>query len=391
MSLISPQQFQQAKRLLFMSPLALGDFLYLKTFLGEIKNNYPHLELDIWLDDNRNNSQSWRLLRSQTIEQWIEKEQDFTRSYGCCDSLSQQQQQVSRAQELDYDLVIIQGGNRGRHYSALAREISPNAFIATYKGGSRYCGLLDKWDFRHSDKTYQLNKKSLPKNYHVTDRYYQIIKAIAGINLAPSDFMPVLKLPTQSVSNAVDWLAEQFTDPARQGQVVFLNHLSTDKKRDWRLNQLFELIVQMGQHRPDTRFIINITQDQLDEIASKVTSSSELLPFQVAVFTAQNNFFELPALIAQTDLVITVETAIMHFAAATKRPLIAMMRQKKPYWAPPASETTRVVYTDKKKDHISDIRVDNIIKTINSMEEALNPPPAVAPGVSANLSSLKLA
>ncbi|WP_281560800.1 glycosyltransferase family 9 protein [Thalassomonas sp. RHCl1] len=390
MPLISSQQFQRAKRVLFMSPLALGDFLYLKTFLGKIKAEYPHIELDIWQDDNRNNNQSWRLLRSQTIEQWIQAETDFTRSYGCCDSAARQRQQINRAQKLNYDLIIIQGGNRGRQYSALAREISPDAFIATYKGSSRYYGLLDKWDFRHSDKTCQLNKKALPENYHVTDRYYQIIQAISGITLTSPEMMPTLNLPPLSVSRASTWLMKQFSAPARQGPVIFLNHLSTDKKRDWQQKQLFELIYQLGQLNPDTRFIINITQDHLEEISKAVQSSPELQPFQVVVFTAQSHFFELPSLIAQADLVITVETAIMHFAAATKRPLIAMMRQKKPYWAPPASKTTQVVYTSKKKDHISDIDVDVIVKAVNAIQKELSQTVSAAPVVSED-SSLKQA
>ncbi|WDD98545.1 glycosyltransferase family 9 protein [Thalassomonas actiniarum] len=391
MPLISSQQFQRAKRLLFMSPLALGDFLYLKTFLGKIKAEYPHIELDIWQDDNRNNSQSWRLLRSQTIEQWIQAEADFTRSYGCCDSPARQRQQINRAQKLNYDLIIIQGGNRGRQYSALAREISPDAFIATYKGSSRYYGLLDKWDFRHSDKTCQLNKKALPENYHVTDRYYQIIQAISGISLAHSEFMPVLKLPQSSESRATDWLTKAFSDPARQGPVIFLNHLSTDKKRDWQPGKLFELIAKMGQKNPDSRFIINIIKEHQNEISRAIQSTPELQPFQVATFTAESHFFDLPSLIAQADLVITVETAIMHFAAATGRPLIAMMRQKKPYWAPPASKTTKVVYTSKKKDHISDIGVDNIIGAINTMQTALNQPPAIVSPVLGDIPSLKRA
>ncbi|WDE11314.1 glycosyltransferase family 9 protein [Thalassomonas haliotis] len=391
MPLISPQQFQQAKRLLFMSPLALGDFLYLKTFLGKIKTEYPHLELDIWLDDNRNNRQSWRLLRSRTIEQWIEEEKDFTRSYGCCDSPGRQRQQINLAQKLNYDLVIIQGGNRGRHYSALARDISPYAFIAAYKGGSRYYGLLDTWDFRHSDKTYQLNKKTLPENYHVTDRYYQIMRAIAGITLMPADLMPVLKLPQLPLSYAIDWLTKQFSDPLRQGPVIFLNHLSTDKKRDWQQKQLFALIAQIGQSNPETRFIINIIKEHRDEISRAVRSSPELQPFQVAVFTAESHFFELPSLIARADLVITVETAIMHFAAATGRPLIAMMRQKKPYWAPPASKTTRVVYTGKKSEHISDIKVDKIMRAVIAMQKQLHQLPSVTSPDLADMPPLKRA
>jgi ADP-heptose:LPS heptosyltransferase len=45
-------------------------------------------------------------------------------------------------------------------------------------------------------------------------------------------------------------------------------------------------------------------------------------------FSAQENFFQLPAMLSWCDLIISVETAVMHLANAVHVPVIALMRQK---------------------------------------------------------------
>jgi len=149
--------------------------------------------------------------------------------------------------------------------------------------------------------------------------------------------------------------------------LIFLNHLSTNSKRDWQQQQLFQLIEKIGRETPDIRFIINVTGENLSKMEKSVLEASSLAPFQIAVFTVNEHFFELPSIIAQSDIVITVETAIMHFATALKRPLIAMMRQKKPYWAPPINDRTQVLYATQGKGHVSDISVDEVERTYKKM------------------------
>ena len=41
------------RKLLYMSHLALGDYIYQGPFLKALANNYPDLQLDIWIDDCR--------------------------------------------------------------------------------------------------------------------------------------------------------------------------------------------------------------------------------------------------------------------------------------------------------------------------------------------------
>ncbi|MCL1043353.1 glycosyltransferase family 9 protein [Shewanella marisflavi] len=372
MSLIPLERLAQAKRLLFISPLALGDFLYLKTFLAALKWQNPHLEVDIWLDDNRNNQDSWRLSRSKIMLQWITAEPAFSRSYGCCDSKAMQDSQIETAKALNYDLVITHSGSKSEQFSQLARRISPKGFIVTSLAKSKFGGLLDAWFFRHSDKTFKIDVDALGEQHHITDRYYQLLHRITGLTMKKQDFMPSLTIAPEFVQTVKDWLTKQFNASA-QGPVYFLNHLSTNKKRDWHQSQLFELIARITEQSPDSRFIVNSTPENYGALKDAIAQEKQLANSHVAVFTVENNFFELPALIAAADRVITVETAIMHFATASQRPLIAMMRQKKPYWAPPETATSKVLYANTGKGYVSDISVNEVMATLAQVQASCLP------------------
>ncbi|WP_076413178.1 glycosyltransferase family 9 protein [Shewanella sp. UCD-KL12] len=370
MSLVSDKQFQQCQRLLFISPVALGDFLYLKTFLIALKQRYPHIELDIWLDDNRCNSDSWRLSRSKILQQWMETEGCFTRSYGCTDSVESRKAQIEQAKGQQYDLIICHSVSKSQQYSEIARTISPNAFIVSSLPKRSAWGLFDKILYRHSDRVFSLNANELASNHHITDRYENIFSHITGLQLAKSELMPELVVPKNVEPITDAWLTEQFDDLSKQGPLIFLNHLSTNAKKDWHLSQLFELIERIAKDDVNYRFVINVTKENYQQVSSSTKEFVQSSKLQVAVFTVQEHFFELPSLIARADFVITVDTAILHFAFAAKKPLLSMMRQKKPYWAPPASPSSHVLYATEGKGHISDISVDTVYQQYAKMTKA---------------------
>ncbi|RTR27991.1 lipopolysaccharide heptosyltransferase family protein [Shewanella atlantica] len=367
MSIISKAQLNQCQRLLFISPVALGDFLYLKTFLIALKNSYPHIELDIWLDDNRCNTDSWRLSRSKILQQWIEAEGVFNLSYGCTDSKEATQAHIDLAKQRNYDIIICHSVSKSRQYSQIARTVSPEAFIVSSIPKSASFGFFNAIAFRHSNHTFVLDENNLPKAHHITDRYNNIFQSIVGISLQNDALMPTLIVPQEIAPITENWLTEKFKQPGKQGKLIFLNHLSTNIKKDWLLSQLFELIEKIASTDDSCRFIINVTKENYDSVLAQTESFVKQKNLQVAVFTVNEHFFELPSLIAKADFVITVDTAILHFAFAAKRPLLSMMRQKKPYWAPPESSHSHVLYATEGKGHISDISVERVFKQYETM------------------------
>lgn len=360
MAVIDNTLLSQAKKLLVMSPFALGDFLYIKTFLEALKQQYPQLQIDIWLDDDRNDKQAWRLARSHIMQQWIEAEAAFGNMWGCCDSVAQQQRQIAQAAQQDYDIVVTLPQSRGKRYLSIARQIAPNALLVAGPCQSWMAGMFGFWFYRKANARFSPDITLLPQEHHITDRYYQWAHGIFGIELSGSALLPRLRPSIQHLTAAKQWLQQHF--PAQTGPLIFLNHLSTDHRRDWNLTQLFELINRLNQLQL-SRFILNVTGEKQAEVQHAVAQLPAAMQQRIAVFTVTGHFFELPAMIASSDLVISVETSIMHFAGALHVPLIALMRQRKPYWAPPRSELSSVIYAAD-NGYVSDISVQQVMDVI---------------------------
>ena len=77
-----------------------------------------------------------------------------------------------------------------------------------------------------------------------------------------------------------------------------------------------------------------------------------------------DNFFQLPAVLSECDLIISVETAVMHLANAVHVPVIALMRQKNPEWVPIDSANSTVITAARRRDWVKAITVDQVMKAL---------------------------
>ena len=108
-----------------------------------------------------------------------------------------------------------------------------------------------------------------------------------------------------------------------------------------------------------SKFIINIPPEN-NKLVNELT---EKLQKNVILFTANKNFFELPAMVANCSFVISVETSTMHIAQALKIPQIALMRSKSPDWKPYTIDENRIIFApDNKK--IKDISIEEVEKKL---------------------------
>jgi len=87
---------------------------------------------------------------------------------------------------------------------------------------------------------------------------------------------------------------------------------------------------------------------------------------RVFLFTANENFFQLLSIISLCDLVVSVETSVMHLAAALKIPVIALMRKKNPEWEPYRAAQTQVLFVKKRSDWVEDIPVEFVMSATRS-------------------------
>jgi ADP-heptose:LPS heptosyltransferase len=82
------------------------------------------------------------------------------------------------------------------------------------------------------------------------------------------------------------------------------------------------------------------------------------------LFSANENFYQLPAILQRCDLIVSVETAVMHLANAVHVPVIALMRQKNPEWVPIDQSISTVIMTARRSEWVNAIQSDLVIKAI---------------------------
>jgi ADP-heptose:LPS heptosyltransferase len=91
---------------------------------------------------------------------------------------------------------------------------------------------------------------------------------------------------------------------------------------------------------------------------------------RVRACSANDNFFQLPAMLAECDLIISVETAVMHLANAVRVPVIALMRQKNPEWKPIDAGNSTVIMPAKRTAWVNKITVDEVVNALKPQTPA---------------------
>jgi len=69
-------------------------------------------------------------------------------------------------------------------------------------------------------------------------------------------------------------------------------------------------------------------------------------------------------MLARCDLIISVETAVMHLANAVHVPVIALMRQKNPEWVPIDRDNSTVIAAPHRRDWVKAVSVEQVMKAI---------------------------
>lgn len=332
-SLLSAQ-WTNAKRVLYMTHLAIGDYYYQRTFLAELKRRYPHLTLDIWIDDCRSRPKPWHAGRNQILCQWLESESHFKKIYPICASRSERKAMIKQAHSENYDIVIFMAHNRTENFAQFARQICPNGWVA----GTRTKPLekwLRKWQmFSHVDFYLSLDNES--EDSHIQEKYKNRFAQLFGFDFPVNLPMLPLTVPNQQIDNMAQWISDfKNTHPTKSSQgVVVLNHLSTNQKRDLPDSHVVKLIAQLHQQCPHYGFVLNVPPNAIESTGELIDNADALSGINITVFTATEHFFQLPALLSLSDIVITVETAVMHLAAGLNVPQIVLMRESASQWQP---------------------------------------------------------
>ena len=333
-SLISHSQLVAAKRLLYMTHLAIGDFIYQGVWLNALKAKYPHLVIDIWFDDCRRRPHSWAAGRNKLLCELLEAEGSFDVVHPIVSDITARQTQIDLAKNRDYDLIVFIGKNRSEQFAKVARQISSSAFIVAAKSKPLNNFLAKWWYFSKLDGNFSYERFAA-RNAHVTQLYRECFRKVFGLTMEDTQGRQFLEVQfdPRYQSQARELIGSYGRGDSKK-LVVFVNHLSTSSKKDYPWDQLRKVLLTLNDRYENLAFIISTAPDKFEQISSFIKKDRLLGALEIGSFTATESFFQLPALMAECDIVISVDTATTHLAASLGKPQVAIMANGQKLWQP---------------------------------------------------------
>ena len=361
-TLIPSALLNKPGKILFISHDMLGDFTYRQNFLAAFAAAFPHLEMHIWIDFDRFSRTHiparFFPLKKYIIHDWL----------SACPWLKKilvpthQRNAVAAARAENYDIVVSLATLRTHRYAALARKLCPRGFVFGYKNTLKLLGFHRARAYKKLDASITLGDKFA----HVTDEYARRFHQLFGLDVPPSARHPLLDIPPEWKQRAQDLLREWGFEKQKD-KLVFINIRATNNKRCWPLAKALALIKAMQQNPRwrDAWFLLNAMPSAHSKTQAAIDRAS--LP-RARAFSAGENFFQLPAMLAESSLIISVETSVMHLASAVRVPVVALMRMKNPDQAPIDSANNVVVTTAKRGDWMREIPVERVMAAVEKRD-----------------------
>ncbi len=363
--LVPSDLLAKSQKILFITHLALGDYTYLQNFFQAFARRFPHIEVHIWVDELRRSSRpaDWVHLKKYALYDWLAACPFVAKTYDKTYSPALYRQSIDEAREQHYPLVVSLATLRPHLYASLAREISPDGFVAGMKNEPAFFAIQRRIAYRKLNTA--LNPDGLRQpGQHITAIYAGWFQSFFGMQLDEAGRFPSLDIPEQWLAAARQQLQQWGFSHAPP---VFINPFAKNNKRCWPLSRVVELIQAMRKMPAwaQTCFVVNVVPWEMDK-ARQYFASQGLA--RVQLFSADENFFQLPAILSQCGLIISVETAVMHLANAVHTPVIALMRQKNPEWAPIDEKNSTVITTLNRSDWVKAITAAQVTAVLASVE-----------------------
>ncbi|MEO8839021.1 MAG: glycosyltransferase family 9 protein [Herbaspirillum sp.] len=362
-SLISQELLKKADKILFVAHLALGDFTYLQNCFQAFSNAYPHIKIHLWVDElRRTGDQSqWENLRKYSLYDWVNGCSLFDKVYQQTYSPELLDRSIAEAQQESYPVVISLAVLHRKFYAALIRKISPDGFVVGQKKLVRLLDIYGYLVYRRLDASIPAYASRSVNLEHISAIYAGWFKTLFGLEIPDIERFPFVDIPPQWQQYAkrqlVDW------GFAPNDNILFLNAFSKSPERSWPLERVIELAAAIRRQPQweDACFVVNVVPEQM-AAARKLFVNCAL--GRIELFSAEENFFQLPAILSLCTLIITVETAVMHLANAVHVPVIALMRQTSPEWTPSDVANSHVIIVQRRKGWVNEITVQQVIAVL---------------------------
>lgn len=363
--LIPEQTLQRSKKILFITHLAIGDFTYLQTFFRAFAQKYSHIQVDLWVDEVRRTRLFWRWkgLKQYALYDWVGACSFFNKIYDKTYSPAMLKQSLQQARQEEYDIVVSLTSIRPHLYARFARTIAPKGFVCGTTAKTAWYQLSKKAAFKKLDARLDFSAMPDMKGKHITDHYAYWFSTMFGLELEQSKRGPFVNIPRKWLLFAklrfLKWGIDKRSN--KFSKVFFVNAYAKNEKRCWPIEKVLELIrsFKRDDEWGDVNFIINVMPEERAGIEKffKKNAVSDIY-----LVSADNNFFQLPAFVSICDLIISVETSVIHLASALNVPVVALMRTKNPEWAPWDAENSKLVLCKNRNDWVKDITVDEVVE-----------------------------
>lgn len=192
---------------------------------------------------------------------------------------------------------------------------------------------------------------------HIASRFLQ---ALQPLGIESEDLRPVLE-----VSEAEADALIAYTRNNGLASYFFVNISSSRPAREWPAQKWVEFLHKIGTKSPGF-LVCSAPKDK--EKALFVADQVEN-----AKFYPTKSIKDVSAAIAHCQLVLTVDTAIVHIAAAFNKPLLGLYiniyREYSKYF--PLSETSRIIFVEEDNGTVDQIPVERVVEEFDELMKAL--------------------
>lgn len=384
-SLVPPELLARADRILFITHLAIGDFTYLQSGLRALAEAYPHLRVHVFVDERRRTPDAalWPHLRKYALYDWLAACPWVDKVYDQTYSPAGLQASLGEARAQAYPIVAALTVIDCHRYAHMARSISPDGFVVGLnKPAERWVHVLSRRaGYRKLDASLPLYSAATRGDQHISDIYAGWFEGFFGVDVPPALRYPTLDIP----ATWRQWAQARLTQwglVARQAQpqapLVFINAWSKSPDRTWPFERVLALVRAMRTRARwrDAGFVINTVPEARADTERLLARMRDPALARVRLFSAEEHFFQLPAMMALCGLVVSVETAVMHLANAVQVPVIALMRRNHPEWVPIDRANSTVIMVDGDDDWVTAIGVEDVLAVLDRDERVERAEPA---------------
>ena len=372
-SLVPPALLARADRILLVTHLAIGDFTYLQACLRAFARAHPHARIHLWVDERRRTAdpEAWPHLRKYALYDWLAACPWIDKVYDSTYSPAALAQSIDEARAARYPVVASLAVVDCHRYAHLARRISPDGFVVGLKKpAERLLHVVSRWSgYRKLDAALAVYRPEDCAHQHISDIYAGWFARCFGVHVPPAARVPQLDVPERWARAAQAQFAAWGLAPGQA--VVFVNAYSKSPDRTWPLERVAALARALRDRAEwrDAGVVVNVVPEALDEARRMLQRRADPALAHVRLFSAEEHFFQLPAVMALCRLVISVETAVMHLANAVGVPVIALMRRNHPEWAPIDRERSTVLMVPEMDDWVTRISVDDVLVALDGARQ----------------------